>query len=155
MKDVEFKTITHFTGVREARRLAKEYDAVLSLGEVLGEQHRRADAKYLYLDFDDLDLDDMNTPIEGDKFCQLDHIQDIIKFVRELKPEDRLLIHCFAGLNRSSAATIIARCERENIPYWHAVQRLNAARVPEPANINPNSLMVHHYLQNKTINIAI
>lgn len=155
MKKVEFKTVTHFSSLREARQIAKEYDAVISLGEHLGEAYRRSDAKYLFLDFDDLDLHDMETPLAGDKFCSIDDIQKIIDFVRELDEKDRLLVHCFAGLNRSSAGAIIARCEREDLAYWHGVQDLNAARKPEPSDINPNSLMTHLYLQTKKIKIDV
>ena len=143
-------TVNHFTGYGYAQKVAPKYDAIISLGHELN-MTRWPHIKYLFLDFDDLDLNDIASPLPQDKFCTKEHINQMIEFVRGLNPKEKLLIHCFAGLNRSSAATIIAKCERDKLAYWHAVKDLVSHRIPGTADINPNSLMINHYLADKKI----
>lgn len=57
--------------------------------------------KKLLLVFDDV----QRTTIHGDA-PQPKHVQAIIDFARELKPSDRVLVHCAAGISRSTAAAI-------------------------------------------------
>lgn len=150
-------TINHFTGIDGARKYAFDYDAVISLGsDIVEDIFLKPDTKRLILEFDDVDLEaiekDQVVPLE--LLCTEDHIKQLVRFVRALKPEDKLLTHCYAGKNRSSAGTIIAICEREGIGYWKAIQDLSKCRIPWPADIEPNSLMLHHYLMNKPISLT-
>jgi predicted protein tyrosine phosphatase len=98
------------TGVRRARRIKRKFDAVISIedpGIRWGDRlrfHEHPHPAHLVLSFED--LDQLHPPIitanEG-------HVQAALNFARE-RPDAALLIHCHAGISRSTAIalTIIA-----------------------------------------------
>jgi predicted protein tyrosine phosphatase len=140
------KTVNNFTCFVNAEKYAKDYHAIISLGWYLPEEFR-VGKKYMYLDFEDIDLEDMeknptatfhDAPIPS-------HIKDIVDFIRTLSPTDKLLIHCVAGQSRSSAGVIIALCERDGKTYDDAKAEIKSHRIPDTSVIKPNSLMIRHY----------
>jgi predicted protein tyrosine phosphatase len=65
-------------------------------------------------------------------------IQAILNFGREATPKIPLLIHCWAGISRSSAAAYIIACDR-NPGFEEAIAGELRARSPV---VTPNKLMV-------------
>ena len=65
-------------------------------------------------------------------------IQQIVSFSRSWPAERPLLIHCWAGISRSSAAAYIIACDR-NPGYEETIAATLRARAPFAT---PNSLMI-------------
>ena len=83
--------------------------------------------EHLYLKFEDItDLDAPTGPKE----------QDIIDIMEFTKDKERVIFSCQAGISRSSAAALIALCQK--MPITEAVEKLDLAWH------HPNQLMVYH-----------
>jgi len=139
-------TVNHYTDFYSAEKYAKTYDAVISLGHKLEEEYLNPNAPYLFLDFEDVEMDDL------DDLCTPPSASDIYKlveFIQQLNPDDKLLIHCFAGYSRSSAGVLIAKCERDKKTIKEAMAELYDARIPDKLIPKPNNIMVHQYLMSK------
>jgi hypothetical protein len=142
-------TVNHFTDFANAEKYAKNYDAIISLGHFLPEQFREG-KKYLFLDFEDETFNSVAVDPENAKYAPTEeHVRQIIEFVRELTPIDKLLIHCFAGYSRSPAAVLIAKCERDGKIFHQAKDELKDARIPDKLIPCPNDIMLHQYLMIK------
>jgi predicted protein tyrosine phosphatase len=123
---------------------------VISLGHFLPEIYRE-NKPYLFLDFDDETFGSISVDSEASKHAPTEgHVRQIIQFVRELSPVDKLLVHCFAGYSRSPAAVIIAKCERDGKTFYQAKEELYNARIPDKLHPCPNDIMVHNYLMIKS-----
>lgn len=128
-------TINNYTDFHNAEKYAHDYDAIISLGHCMPESFREG-KKFLFLDFEDLDSE----------FCpQERHIRQLISFINELLPSDKLLIHCFAGYSRSPAAVLIAKCERDGKTFQEAKEELDNARIPDKLTPKPNEIMLRLY----------
>jgi predicted protein tyrosine phosphatase len=142
-------TTNHYTDFANAEKYAANYDAIISLGHYMPEKFREG-KKYLMLDFEDITFDQVyvtkatfaSAPNEG-------HIRKLLEFIRALAPDERLLVHCFAGYSRSPAAVIIAKCERDGKTIHDATQELYNARIPDKLVPHPNDIMLHTYLMIK------
>jgi predicted protein tyrosine phosphatase len=55
-------------------------------------------------------LHDIDAPIEGHTHPEAEHIREIIAFVSRWPKADPILIHCYAGISRSSATAFITAC---------------------------------------------
>jgi len=142
-------TINHFTDLYAAEKIAKNYDAVISLGHKLDSKFLKEGCKYLFRDFDDVSLEEI-AMIGNSHNCPAEHdIRLIIEFVKELLPSDKLLIHCYAGYSRSAAGLLIAKCERDKKTIYEARNELYDSRVPDKLVPCPNNMMVHTYLMIK------
>ena len=141
-------TTHHFTDLYSAEKHARNYDAVISLGPELEPQHRNPDSLYLYLDFDDVEIEDLDSDDIGTP-PSVEDIKAIIEFVSRLDITDKLLIHCYAGYSRSSAGVLIAKCERDKKTIHQAREELYDARIPDKLIPKPNNIMVHQYLMIK------
>jgi|688.fasta_scaffold362619_3 predicted protein tyrosine phosphatase len=142
-------TVNHYTDFANAEKYAKDYHAVISLGYFLPEQFRER-KKYLFLDFEDITFDQIHVTGATFKDCPNEgHVRQIIEFVRELSPVDKLLVHCMAGYSRSPAAVVIAKCERDGKTIHDAKQELYDARIPDKLVPRPNDIMLHNYLMIK------
>jgi len=142
-------TINHYTDFANAEKYAKDYDAIISLGHYLSEQHRIG-KKYLILDFEDETFDSIVADPKNERYApNADHIHELLAFIRSLAPHERLLVHCYAGYSRSPAAVIIAKCERDGKTIHDAKQELYDARIPDKLVPHPNDIMLHNYLMIK------
>jgi len=142
-------TINHYTDFANAEKYAANYDAIISLGHYMPEKFREG-KKYLMLDFEDETFGSIEFNHENLKYAPKDyHIRQIIDFIRALKESDKLLIHCFAGYSRSSAVTIIARCERDKLTFNQALENLMDHRIPDKFQPHPNDVIIHEYLMTK------
>jgi predicted protein tyrosine phosphatase len=139
-------TVNHYTDFANAEKYAKDYDAVISLGHYLPQKFREG-KKYLMLDFDDETFDSIKFNPNGTKNAPNEtHIQKLLEFIRSLSPDERLLVHCFAGYSRSPAAVIIAKCERDDKTMYGAEKEIYDARIPDKLVPKPNDIMLHNYL---------
>jgi predicted protein tyrosine phosphatase len=57
-----------------------------------------------------LQLDDISVPQDGYVAAQIEHVEQLIAFVRRWPRESALVIHCYAGVSRSSAAAFVSAC---------------------------------------------
>lgn len=53
-----------------------------------------------------IEVSDIPRPIEGHVHPQREHLEQVFAFTRDLTDEDRLLVHCYAGMSRSTAIAI-------------------------------------------------
>ena len=139
------RTINHYTDLANAEKYAKDYDAIISLGHKLPEKSR-ANKKYLFLDFEDVTYDILQTTPQEDVYApNKRHVQELLKFIRGLSPSDRLLVHCFAGYSRSPAVTAIAETERDGTPLEHSIEHLPQNRIPDKLIPKPNDIILDMY----------
>jgi predicted protein tyrosine phosphatase len=57
-----------------------------------------------------LQVDDIAEPIDGYIAPAMEHVEKLVAFVERWKREQPLVIHCFAGISRSTAAAFISAC---------------------------------------------
>lgn len=55
-------------------------------------------------------ISDITTEVEGHVLPCEEHVTNLLDFVRQWNREEPLLIHCFAGVSRSTAAAFIIAC---------------------------------------------
>jgi predicted protein tyrosine phosphatase len=69
------------------------------------------------------------------------HIQELLDFSRAWPAEDPILVHCWAGISRSMAATYTILCDRMGPGSEIVAARAIRARA---AHAYPNALLVEH-----------
>jgi predicted protein tyrosine phosphatase len=57
-----------------------------------------------------LTFHDITEPLDGFTAPQREHVEEILDFARSWQPPAGLLIHCWAGISRSTAAAFTAMC---------------------------------------------
>jgi predicted protein tyrosine phosphatase len=57
-----------------------------------------------------LQMDDITEPLDGYIAPAAEHVEALLGFVERWRREQPLIIHCFAGISRSTAAAFIALC---------------------------------------------
>jgi predicted protein tyrosine phosphatase len=143
------KTINHYTDFYNAEKFAKDYDAVISLGHYLAEEFREG-KKYLSLNFGDETFGSIAADSSGLKHAPKEsHIRQALTFIRNLHPEEKLLVHCFAGYSRSPAVVAMAICERDKVALNIALGDLADNRIPDKLIPSPNDIVLHEYLMIK------
>jgi predicted protein tyrosine phosphatase len=84
---------------------------------------------------------DVNAPHEAYIAPDPSHIEDILAFSRSCSGRDPLLVHCFAGISRSTAAAYIIACDRAGA----GSERILARRLrATTSTATPNPLMIAH-----------
>lgn len=82
---------------------------------------------------------DILQPIEGRTCPRLEQIEGLIAFVRDWNHRGSLLIHCLAGVSRSTAAAYIALCAlNEDVAELEIARQLRSAS----PTATPNRLLV-------------
>lgn len=69
------------------------------------------------------------------------HVSELLAFVRRWKRVSPLLVHCWAGISRSTAAAYIVLCDLHGAGHEN---RIAAALRFHAPYAQPNRLMVHH-----------
>jgi len=72
-------------------------------------------------------VDDVTVPIEGYIHPVQAHLDQVLAFTADLTAMDRLLVHCFAGISRSTAAAIAVLIQH-GIDYAEAFKMVAAER---------------------------
>ena len=120
--------------------LVAEYDVSRVIG-LLGPdtEHPQLglqDVQHLRMTFNDISV-----PMEGMVPPSENHVREIVNFIEDWDHSGRFLIHCWAGISRSTAAAFITMCllnpqEEEIDLAWELRQLAPSA--------TPNRLIVEH-----------
>jgi len=86
-----------------------------------------------------LGLDDITTPVDGYIAPAHEHVTKLIHFVRGWDRGTPLVVHCYAGISRSTAGAFVAACTLNPDRDEHAIAR--ALRRASPT-ATPNALIV-------------
>jgi predicted protein tyrosine phosphatase len=125
--------------------LARLHDTVASTGarhvvSLLGfEDNLRRPATILPENHLWLQLHDISAPLDGFVMPQSEHVEALIAFVRRWRREAPLVMHCYAGVSRSTAAAYVAVCALRPQIEEHAIAA--ALRRASPT-ATPNALIV-------------
>jgi len=57
-----------------------------------------------------LQLHDISAPMDGYVTPEIEHVEELIAFVRRWPRERPLVVHCYAGVSRSTAAAFVSVC---------------------------------------------
>jgi predicted protein tyrosine phosphatase len=81
-----------------------------------------------------LGLDDITDPMDGYIMPCEEHIDRLIGFVRSWDRARPLVIHCYAGISRSTAGAYVAACalnaQRSELAIAHELRRASATATP-------------------------
>jgi len=86
-----------------------------------------------------LGMNDVATPDPGFSAPAEQHIRDLIQFARNWDTVSPMLIHCWAGISRSTAAALIVMSARNASNSEHDLAQLLRDRAP---HAHPNRLMI-------------
>jgi predicted protein tyrosine phosphatase len=84
-------------------------------------------------------LSDIVVELEGHTLPAKSHVEKLLAFVRRWDQTAPLLIHCWAGVSRSTAAAFIAACALR--PYRNEAEIAQAVRANSPT-ATPNARLV-------------
>jgi len=86
------------TGARHVVTLIKDITLVHRPASITPENHLL------------LDMDDINEHIEGYVVPGEEHVGDLLRFVRAWDRAAPLVVHCYAGISRSTAGAFVTAC---------------------------------------------
>jgi predicted protein tyrosine phosphatase len=86
------------TGARHVVTLIKDITLVHRPSEIAAENHLL------------LDMDDISEHIDGYVMPAEQHIDDMLRFVRRWDRSAPLVVHCYAGISRSTAGAFVTAC---------------------------------------------
>ncbi|HAK62154.1 MAG: tyrosine phosphatase family protein [Pseudomonadota bacterium] len=85
-----------------------------------------------------LSINDITTPREGLTVPAEAHIRELLTFLDSWDRNAPMLIHCWAGISRSTAAAYIALCHLNEVDEFQAARLLRA----RARHAQPNRLLV-------------
>lgn len=88
-----------------------------------------------------LGLNDVVDPSAGETPPEQAHVEQLLAFARTWPAEAPMLVHCWAGISRSMAATYIILCDRMGRGSELYAARAIRTRAP---HAYPNALLVRH-----------
>jgi predicted protein tyrosine phosphatase len=115
------------TGARHVVTLIKDVTLVHRPSEIAAENHLL------------LDMDDISEHIDGYVLPGEQHIDDLIMFVRRWDRSAPLVVHCYAGISRSTAGAFVTACALK--PERDEGQIARALRLASPT-ADPNIRIV-------------
>lgn len=81
-----------------------------------------------------LGISDIVEPVEGHVLPAAEHVKELIAFVRRWDRDSPLVIHCWAGISRSTAAAFISACalapRRPEVEIASALRRASGVATP-------------------------
>lgn len=86
-----------------------------------------------------LSMNDIEIPVDGAITPSLLHIERLVEFVLEWDQSSPMVIHCWAGISRSTAAAFISLCALN--PDIHETRIANLLR-QKSATATPNNLLI-------------
>src|ERR1700755_1408976 len=86
------------TGARHVVTLIKDITLVHRPASILAENHLM------------IDMDDITEHIEGYVAPAEEHVGDLLRFVRAWDRANPLVMHCYAGISRSTAGAFVTAC---------------------------------------------
>lgn len=86
-------------------------------------------------------VSDIVEPLEGHILPAEEHVDTLLRFVRTWDRDNPLVIHCFAGISRSTAAAFISACAM--VPEHNEAEIARALRQASPsATPNPRLIAI-------------
>jgi len=83
-----------------------------------------------------LGMDDIAMPIDGYIAPADQHVRRLIEFVRGWNRSKPMVVHCFAGISRSTAGAYVAACalnpQRDEAAIAQALRSASATATPNP-----------------------
>lgn len=83
-----------------------------------------------------LSIDDIEDELEGMVAPAETHVAELLTFVQRWKREKPIVVHCFAGISRSTAAAFITACaiqpERNEEEIAQAIRAASVTAQPNP-----------------------
>jgi predicted protein tyrosine phosphatase len=83
-----------------------------------------------------LGMDDICEPLEGYVCPAEGHVTDLVGFVRRWTRTAPLVVHCYAGISRSTAAAFISACvlnpQRDEEAIAWSIRRASPSAMPNP-----------------------
>jgi predicted protein tyrosine phosphatase len=81
-------------------------------------------------------VDDITCPLEGYTHACEEHVEDLIEFVQAWDRSAPMVVHCYAGISRSTAGAFAAACalnpQRDENAIAHALRRASPTATPNP-----------------------
>jgi len=81
-----------------------------------------------------LDMDDIAEPIEGYVAPGEEHVGDLIRFARAWPRQAPLVVHCYAGISRSTAGAFVTACvvnpQRDEAQIARAIRNASPTAMP-------------------------
>jgi predicted protein tyrosine phosphatase len=81
-----------------------------------------------------ISMSDILEPLDGHILPAESHVRQLLAFVREWNRQQPMVIHCYAGVSRSTAAAIITACslnpDRDEDEVAQTVRRLSPTATP-------------------------
>ena len=110
------------TGARHVVTLIKDISLVSRPHAVPPEQHLM------------LDMDDISEPIEGYVLPGREHVSQLIEFVGGWDRTAPIVVHCYAGISRSTAGAYVAACAlnpgRSELAIARAIRTASPTAMP-------------------------
>jgi predicted protein tyrosine phosphatase len=83
-----------------------------------------------------LGMDDIPAPADGYTHPAEEHVVELIEFVRRWDRRAPLVVHCYAGISRSTAGAFIAACAlnpaRDEVAIAKAIRGSSRTAMPNP-----------------------
>jgi len=83
-----------------------------------------------------LRMDDVAEPIDGFVAPCVEHVDSLIAFVRSWDRVSPMVVHCYAGISRSTAGAYVAACTlspgRSELAIARELRRLSVTATPNP-----------------------
>jgi predicted protein tyrosine phosphatase len=110
------------TGARHVVSLLADEDRIERPSAIVEENH-------LWLR-----LHDISSPLDGYIMPDDEHVADLLKFVRRWDRRAPLVVHCYAGISRSTASAYATVCalnpHRDEASIAHALRRASPTATP-------------------------
>ena len=110
------------TGARHVITLLRNTDQVVRPSAIAQENHLV------------LSMDDIVEPIEGYEAPGHDHVAQLIGFVEQWDRAAPMVVHCYAGISRSTAGAFVAACalnpRRDEMQIAWAIRRASPTAMP-------------------------
>jgi predicted protein tyrosine phosphatase len=119
--------IVRLTGASHVLTVMAKVDQVERPASVLPENHMK------------ISFDDITEPMDGFVAPTAEHVEQVLSFVRSWDRAAPLVIHCYAGVSRSTASAFAAACALN--PHRDEMTIARQIRAASPI-ANPNRLIV-------------
>ena len=112
------------TGARHVITLLKDIDLVRRPDVIIPDNHLI------------LGMDDISEPLDGYVAPADEHLTRLIEFVRGWDRAKPLVVHCYAGISRSTAGAFVTACalnpQRSELAIAQALRQASATATPNP-----------------------
>ena len=110
------------TGARHVVTLLRDIDLVVRPNGIAPEHHLI------------LGIDDISVPVEGFTAPAQEHVARLVTFVQEWDRMAPMVVHCYAGISRSTAGAFVAACVlnpgRDELQIAWEIRRASRAAQP-------------------------